>query len=1015
MFGLHLEQLGFTLPPRRRLATDVTAASDVPVANGRLPSGKASVTGKPDKPHDAAATASRFAVLGPVRIWRGEQTLAAFSPQAQAVLCVLLLRQGRTATADELVDAVWGEAPPPEAIAALRTYVFRMRRKLGPGVLVSEARGYALRVAPEALDLEVCGGYEAQAKRARAEGDLAEARRLLHMALVLWDGQPLAGVPGPYAHAQRSRLEEWRLALLEARLQLDLELGMHAEMVSELTALTAEHPMRERLRVMLMLALYRSSRQAEALGVYTDTRRLLADELGVAPGAELAQLHQRILCADPTLTDRPHGHQSVAEPAHAAIPRPAQLPAGSADFTGRIAAVNTLRERLLNAQGTVMAVSAVRGLGGVGKTALAVHVAHSVRDHFPDGQLFVDLLGQSSRPADPTAVLGMFLRALGTPPADLPKGLHERAALYRSTLADRRVLVLLDNAHDTEQVRPLLPGAPDCATLITSRTSMVGLDGVHLADLNIMDPSEALALFTRIIGNGRAAAEPDSCREAVAACGYLPLAIRIAAARLASRPGWTVAMLNGRLADAQHRLQELRAGDLAVQTSFEFGYAQLEPAQARAFRLLSLAYGPDISLPAAAATLDMGIRETERLLETLVDTSLLDSTVSGRYRYHDLVRLYGHACADRDEGEEARAAAVSRLLDFYLASAARVYAMERPADRLVAHLASTEHPGQDFPDATTALDWLFAEAECLLTCAQQAVKSCDKSTIRRAADLLLVTKDLAESGAHSSEYVAAAQSVKKSAHTAGDTGTQGRAYLALASMFPHARGQQQAYDEARRSSALAAKAGDLLVTCHAANARGIIAIYQQQHEDAGVYFREALHGFRADNNLSGVASALSNLSRVHAATDRADRAIELATQSVDLYRNLGSVWRVANAQYALGIALHQAERHTEALNELLQALGIFRDNRQRLWEGSTHARLADVYLASGHPAEAAIHAEQALSMRSVGDRLRRGTILSVLGQALEKLGQTDRARACWREALEMELGEDQEKEIRALL
>ncbi|MEU1804758.1 BTAD domain-containing putative transcriptional regulator [Streptomyces sp. NPDC019937] len=1012
MFEMPLEQLGFTLPSRRRSTAGSPTTSDSTV-DARLPSEKAGVTGRPDKLPDDAGTRLRFAVLGPVRIWRGERARAALSPQEQALMCVLLLRQGRTATAEELVDAVWGETPPPEVIAGLRTYAFRLRRKLGPGVLVSEAGGYALRAGPKALDLEVCEERQAQAKHARAGGALSEARRLLCMALGLWDGQPLAGVPGPYAQAQRSRLEEWRLALLEARLELDLELGLHTEMVSELTALTAEHPLRERLRSMLMLALYRSGRQAEALGVYTDTRRLLADELGVDPDPELAQLHQRILHADPTLILQEH--PSDVEAAHLSIPRPAQLPAGPADFTGRASAVNTLRARLLNAQGTVMAVFAVRGLGGVGKTALAVHVAHVVREHFPDGQLFVDLLGQSSRTADPTAVLGVFLRALGIPSSDLPEGLHERAALYRSTLANRRVLVVLDNAHDTRQVRPLLPGAPGCATLITSRTSMVGLDGVHLIDLDTMDPSEALALFTRIIGEERAATEPDSCREAVAACGYLPLAIRIAAARLASRPNWSVTMLTSRLADTQHRLQELRAGDLEVQTSFEFGYAQLEPAQARAFRLLALTYGPDISLAAAAATLDMDTRETEHLLEALVDTSLLNSTVPGRYRYHDLVRLYGRACADRDELKESRTAARSRLLDFYLASAAHAYAMGRPKDRLVDHLAPTHHLGQHFPDVGTALDWLFTEADCLLACAQQAAESSDKSAVCRAADLLLVTRDLAESGARSSQYVTAAQSVQKAAHIAGDTRAKSRAHLTLALLFPHAMGQEQADNEASLASDLATTIGDLTAACHASNMRGVIAIYQRRFEDAEGYFRDALHGFQTDGNLSGVASALCNLSRVRAATGHAESAIELATRGFNLWSSLGSVWRVGNARFALGIALHQAERHAEALHEFLEALAIFRDNRQRLWEGSTHARLAEVYLASDRPTEAAAHAEQALSMRSLGDKLRRGTILNLLGLALEKLGQIDRAHACWREALKMNLEKDQKEEIRARL
>ncbi|WP_307841219.1 AfsR/SARP family transcriptional regulator [Streptomyces endocoffeicus] len=853
MFGKSLGQLGFTLPPGRgRVESALPAPPVVSATGGRLSgeAGAVDAAAGTDGLSGTLGAGLRFVVLGPVRIWRGRQALPIRTPQEQAVLCVLLLRRGSTATASELVDAVW-ETPPPQAIAALRTYAWRLRRALGPGVLLTDAGGYALRARPEALDLEVCQGYEARAKDARAEGEPHKARKLLHMADTLWDGQPLAGVPGPYAHAQRGRLEEWRLALLEKGLELDLELGRHAEAVSELTALITQHPVRERLRALLMLALYRGGRQAEALGVYTDTRRLLAEELGVEPNPELARLHQRILRADPALTG-PQELPADGEPAHTPPPRPAQLPAGAADFTGRATAVRILRERLLNPHGTVMALSAVRGLGGAGKTALAVHVAQAVRKHFPDGQLFVDLLGQGSRPADPAAVLGMFLRALGTPPADLPEGIHERAALYRSTLADRRVLVLLDNAHDTAQVRPLLPGTPGCATLITSRSTMADLDGVHMIDLSVMEPGDALALFTRIVGDQRASAEPQACRQAVAACGYLPLAIRVAASRLATRPGWTINTLTDRLADVHRRLQELRAGDLAVQTSFEFGYAQLNATQARAFRLLGLCDGPDISLSAAVAALGTPARETERILESLVDTCLLESVVPGRYRYHDLLRLYACSCAVRDERPETRAAAFSRILDFYLSSAARVYAMERPGDRLIEHLARIEHLGQPFPDAGTALAWLLTEADCLLSCAYQAAKSSEKDVVCRAADLLLVTRELVDSGASSLHYVAAEQPPDAEASRTG-----------LA-------------------------AGDLTAACYASNMRGVIAIYRRRYEEAEAHFREALHGFRTGNNLSGIATALCNLSRVHAATGRTDSAIELAMQGIDLWKSLGA-------------------------------------------------------------------------------------------------------------------------------
>ncbi|MGW7467187.1 BTAD domain-containing putative transcriptional regulator [Streptomyces xantholiticus] len=675
----------------------------------------------PRVPNQRAPLASEdaelhFSVLGPVRVRRGAQTLPPGSPQQRALLVALLLRDGRTATAHELIDAIWGEEPPSQALAAIRTYASRLRKALTSETLVSESGGYALRIGRDALDLAVAQELAAEAYKANAAGDRAQARALLNKVLGLWDGEPLANVPGPYAENQRTRLVEWGLQLLETRLDIDLEVGRHAEAVSELTALTATHPLRERLRELLMLALYRSGRQAEALAVYADTRRLLADELGVDPRPELSSLQQRILQADAELA-RP-SEESAPPPQPT---RPAQLPATVPDFTGRVSFVAELGGQLATAEGSVMAVSALAGIGGVGKTTLAVHVAHQARKHFPDGQLYVDLQGTGNRAAEPETVLGSFLRALGTADSAIPDTLDERAALYRSALDGRRIMVLLDNARDAAQVRPLLPGTAGCAALITSRVRMVDLAGAHLVDLDVMSPDEALQLFTRIVGAERVGAEREAALDVVAACGFLPLAIRIAASRLAARRTWTVSVLAAKLADERRRLDELQAGDLAVKATFELGYGQLEPAQARAFRLLGLADGPDISLAAAAAVLDLPPHETEDLLEALVDTSLLESAAPGRYRYHDLVRLYARACAERDEQPPAeREAALSRLLDFYLATAARVFAMERPGDRLVTHLEPTGDAGLTFTRLEDAQDWLYAEANCLLACARQA-------------------------------------------------------------------------------------------------------------------------------------------------------------------------------------------------------------------------------------------------------------------------------------------------------
>ncbi|MEU6820426.1 BTAD domain-containing putative transcriptional regulator [Streptomyces atriruber] len=961
--------------------------------------------------HPPEVPTSRFSVLGPVRAWHGPEQLNTGSPQQRALLAALLLRDGRTATASELIDALWGEEPPSQALAAVRTYASRLRKVLPPGALVSESGGYAVQLADGALDLALAEDLWSAAEKARSTGDLCQARTLVNKALGLWDGEPLANVPGPYADTQRTRLDEWRLQLVETRLDMDLELGCHAEAVSELTALTAAHPLRERLRELLMLALYRSGRQAEALAVYADTRRLLADELGVDPRPGLKELQQRILQADPGLAEPSAPSQ---EPATTVV-RPAQLPATVPDFTGRASFVNELSDILSTAEGRVMAVSALAGIGGVGKTTLAVHVAHVARTHFPDGQLYVDLQGAGARVAEPETVLGAFLRALGTADSAIPDSLEERAALYRSVLDGRRVLVLLDNARDAAQVRPLLPGMEGCAALVTSRVRMVDLAGAHLIDLDVMSPEEALLLFTRIVGEERVTSEREAALDVVAACGFLPLAIRIAASRLAARRTWTVSTLAAKLADERRRLDELQAGDLAVKATFELGYGQLEPAQARAFRLLGLADGPDLSLAAAAAVLDLSLDETEDVLESLVDTSLVESAAPGRYRYHDLVRLYARACAERDEqppGE--RDAAMSRLLDFYLASAARVYAIERPGDRTVDHLEPTEHAGQDFSDDTKALDWLHSEAACILACVQQSLGA---GMLRRAVSLLLASKDLAESGASSLRYELATCAARDAAAALGDSLAEGQARVALAQVLSKVGHFDKASAELARGVELGSVSKDPWTMGNALNEQGIIAYCVNQQAASEAYLLKAIEEFRADANRAGEASALCNLSRVLAANGRTSKAIDLARQGMSIYDDLGYNFRLANARSALGIALSDAGHHTEALVELNEALRVFAEVRQRLWEGTTHYRIAQVHLAARRPAQAAQHAEQALSTGCVGGDWMRANVLTLLGRSLDTIGQVDRARACWREALTIHdgSGAPEAEEVRALL
>ncbi|CAG6399248.1 tetratricopeptide repeat protein [Streptomyces cocklensis] len=957
----------------------------------------------------------RFAVLGPVRAWRDDEPIATGAPQQRALLAVLLLRGGRTATASELLDALWGEKPPNTALAALRSYAFRLRKALGSQTLVTESGGYAIQIPVEALDSTLVEQLAAEAEKVR-QADPAQARDLMVSALDLWEGEPLAGLSGPFAETQRVRLAEWHLSLIEVRLELDLEIGAHAEAVSELTAITAEHPLRERLRALLMLALYRSGRQAEALGVYADTRRLLADELGIDPSAELSELHQRILEADTALAPP----QGAAAPGAPEILRPAQLPATVSDFTGRAAFVRELGEQLAGAsQGSgVMAVSAVAGIGGVGKTTLAVQVAHEAREEFPDGQLYVDLQGTGPRPAEPEAVLGSFLRALGLPDAAIPESLADRAALYRSTLDGRRVLALLDNAYDAAQIRQLLPGTPGCAALVTSRVRMVDLAGAHLVDLDVMSPEESLLLFTRIVGEERVNSERQAALDVVAACGFLPLAIRIAASRLAARRTWTVSVLANKLADHRRRLDELRAGDLAVKATFALGYDHLSPAQARAFRLLSLPEGPDISLDAAAAVLDLDRYHTEELLEALVDISLIESAAPARYRFHDLLRLYARERAEADETAEDRCATLSRLLDFSLASAVSAYALENPGDRIMDHLTPTSHPGLAFGTREESLEWLFSEAQGLLATVQQAAGGGCESFLRRAVDVLLATQDLMESGVYARQYEQAVRALVVTAQDCGDTLVEGRARFWLGQQLRLSGRFEAAEDEAKRAMLLGLAAEDPMTCSYAPNLRGSLAHVDHRFAESADYHTTALEAFRADGNKHGEASALSNLARAQQNLGDTEAATATAERVVAIHRELGAGFRLGNGLYTMGVTLTAADRLDEALDCLTEALDIFLAVRQQFWEGMTLFRLAQVHLAAKRWRQSASHVEQALAiLRETGGEWRMANALTVLGLALDGMGQEIRAHACWHDALAIftQLGSPEAADVRRLL
>ncbi|MFI9365854.1 BTAD domain-containing putative transcriptional regulator [Kitasatospora sp. NPDC053057] len=626
----------------------------------------------------------RFSLLGPVVVRQGDRVVPVGGPKVRALLAALLFQANRAVSLSSLQGALWGEEPPTTASASLANHVVRLRRALeaeDAPRLSATPYGPLLRVDEGELDVREFTGLLSLAREARGRRDWPAVSRHAGAAMALWRGRPLADLPVLHTlEAEVRQLCEAHLQALEWYFEAELELGRHTEVTPELSRWAAEHPLHESLHVLLVTALYRGGRQAEALEVFEAVRAALAEELGVDPGPALREVHQRVLTADPLLLKEQAGLEAVPVPtAPAPTPTaPAQLPLDTTLFTGRKDELRRLREALEQAAyGNGPGVVAVTGMGGVGKSALAVHAAHLLRDRFPDGQLHLDLRGHGTA-TPPTAreLLASVLTDLSGPtdPAvPLPEDTGQRAALLRSVLAERRVLLLLDNARDGAQVLPLLPGSGRSAAIVTSRSTLTDLPTAHHLSLAPMDVEEQRALLCALCGSDRVEQDLDAALRILAACAGLPLALRIVGARLAARPAWPLATLADRLAPGgPGRLSTLTAGHLQVRATFAASYLGLRDSEspgereaARAFRLLGLWPGQTLGPADAAALLDRDPARAEELLEQLVDAHLLQTPAPLRYRLHDLLAEYAAECAEADESEQEREAARLRMCVWY--------------------------------------------------------------------------------------------------------------------------------------------------------------------------------------------------------------------------------------------------------------------------------------------------------------------------------------------------------------
>jgi DNA-binding SARP family transcriptional activator/predicted negative regulator of RcsB-dependent stress response len=975
-------------------------------------------------------------LLGPVELWDGSAAVP-IGPRARAVLAALSLDPGRVHSVDHLIEAVWGEHAPTTATAQIQACVSALRRawrSADPGggpvrdVIVTTAPGYVLRT--DQVDLLE---FERRLEAGRRGGP-ARAAEELRAALGLWRGPALGGLPGLASEAVR--LEERRLTALEERIEADLALGRAGDLIPEVVRLVAEHPLRERFRGQLMIALHRAGRRSEALDAYQDARRTMVGELGLEPGPDEVS----------------PGPDTETSP----VAGPSPLPPDIADFTGRAKQVTEIVDALTwqpDPYGAVPVV-VVTGRGGVGKTTLAVHVAHRLRARFPDGRLYVGLRGTDDTPADPADVLGRLLRRLGVDGAAIPEDPDERADLYRARLDGRRVLIVLDNAADEPQVRPLLPGSPACAVVVTARRRLTGLPGAVRVELDAFDEAQATELLTRVAGAERVAAEPAAADRVAALCDRLPLALRIAAARLAAKPHWTLDRLARRLADEQRRLDELVHADLEIRGSLSLSHRGLSAAAQHAFRLLGVLEVSDFAAWTAAAMVDVSVPEGEDLVEELVDARLLeaagrDATDQPRYRFHDLVRVYARERALAEEPPGARRAALGRALSTWLALTGE--AERRLPNCYYAPLYGNA-PRRPLDEETTGvllrdpLAWFDSERPAITAAVRQA----------RMEGLAALCWELASASLPFFEFCGdvlewrhccedALAAARDSADLRGEAASEINlgAMLYVQSRFGDARRRferavglcERIGDGYGRAGALCGVAATVRINgdpeasrplwaaalrlfhelrdrraeAYAVEGLGLCDLDQGRTQPARARFEEMLRLYQVAGNDMGEAHALRRLATVELELGRHVEALALLEQALPTFRVIGDRLSEAVVRMRMGECLVRQGRHGDARPVLDLAMSTFREVGWRTCEGHVLRLTGEMLLADGDPGAAIAQLDESLRIfRDLQESLDLAETLRCLAGAHAASGRQDAAKAASEEAREIlaELGRE---------
>jgi DNA-binding SARP family transcriptional activator len=926
-----------------------------------------------------------FGLLGPLLVRDGARPVPVSAPRQRVLLAALLLNAGRVVSLDALAEMLWEGKPPAGARGALHSAVQRLRSTLGPsggGLIETMPPGYLINVDDSAFDVRMFSGLAARGHAAAEAGAWPEAARLLREALGLWRGEPLADVPSQFLRDREvPPIEDQRLQALAARVGADLRLGRHGEVVAELRQLVAAHPLQEQFHAQLMLSLYRSGRPADALAAYQDARRVLADELGIDPGPELRMLHERILAADRGLlpaaaaagaTPVPPAPRLPAHPAPAARPAevvPRQLPAAARHFAGRAAALRTLTglagEAAGAAQGCVIAV--IGGTAGVGKTTLALQFAHQVAARFPDGQLYVNLRGfdPAGPPMTPAEAIRLCLDALAPPASRLPASLDAQAGLYRSLLAGKRMLVLLDNARDVDQVRPLLPASPGSLVIVTSRsqlTSLVAAEGAVPLTLDVLGDAEALELLARRLGPQRTAADPGATEALIRQCARLPLALSIAAARLASQPGLSAAALAAELRNARQRLDALDTGHAATNARavLSWSYQQLDAGTARLFRLLGLHAGPDISVAAAASTAALPLADARRRLSELTRAHLLAEHAPGRFSCHDLLRAYAAELAQSADSETQRRAANSRMLDHYLhtahTAALRLHPTRKPIP-LAARQPGTEP--EHIRDAAQALAWFGAERRVLMAAAVRALETGSDS---HAWQLAWALSRFLDTSGRWHDWTVIEQTALAATQRLGDRAAEALAHQRLGFASARLGNYEDAYAHLELALGIHTERADCTGQAYVQHALALTLNYQGRYPDALSQAEQALKSYLTAGDQPGQAIALNSVGWFHAVLGDHQQALGYCEQALGLFRDLGSQEGVASALDSLGYVHQQLGSYPEATACYRQAVGLHRELGSRWGVAETLGHLGDVRQAAGYPDDARAAWAEALAI-----------------------------------------------------